>query len=144
MGRSDSDERYILDICDEVLGRKASRQHKFDFLRGDSKALNGSGRRLPANAYYDDLELVIEYHERQHTESVRIMDQRMTVSGVTRGEQRKIYDQRRHEELPKHGLTIIILNYADFPLGHSKRLRRDLTRDEFVIRDRLSKYVVNR
>ena len=143
MGRLDSDERYIIDICDKVLGRKASRQHRFDFLRGDSRTPTASGRKLPVDAYYDDLKLVIEYHERQHTEPVGIMDRRMTVSGISRGEQRKKYDQRRHEELPKHGLTLIILDYANFDIGHDKRLRRDHVTDETKIRDRLSKYVVS-
>src|SRR5690606_2600377 len=34
--RATSDEAYVLDICDEVLGLKGLRQHRFDFLRGDS------------------------------------------------------------------------------------------------------------
>ncbi|MDP8996161.1 MAG: hypothetical protein M3O03_04055 [Pseudomonadota bacterium] len=143
MGRSNSDERYIIDICDKVLGRKASRQHRFYFLRGDSRIPTASGHKLPVDAYYDDLKLVIEYHERQHTEAVGIMDRRMTVSGISRGEQRTKYDQRRHEELPKHGLTLIILDYANFDIGHGKRLRRNLTTDESKIRDRLSKFVVS-
>ncbi|MEO9168012.1 MAG: hypothetical protein ABI230_06395 [Aestuariivirga sp.] len=133
MGRSNSDERYIIDICDKVLGRKASRQHRFDFLRGDSKVPNENGRRLPIDAYYADLKLVIEYHERQHTESVPIMDRRMTVSGISRGEQRKKYDQRRHDELPKNGLTLVVFDCANFHTGHSKRLQRDLATDESAI-----------
>ncbi len=31
--RGNSDEAYILDICDEVLGLKGLRQYRFDFLR---------------------------------------------------------------------------------------------------------------
>lgn len=30
------DEIYVIDLCDEILGTKALRQHCFDFLRGDS------------------------------------------------------------------------------------------------------------
>jgi len=29
--RENSDEHYIIDLCDEVLGEKASRQYCFDF-----------------------------------------------------------------------------------------------------------------
>ena len=47
--RADSDEYYVIDLCDEVLGRKASRQHRFDFLTGDT------GKRLPVDAYYEEL-----------------------------------------------------------------------------------------
>ena len=34
--RENSDEHYIINLCDDVLGEKASRQHSFDFLRGDA------------------------------------------------------------------------------------------------------------
>ena len=44
--RQSSDEHYVIDLCDEVLGLKASRQHRFDFLKGDT------GVRLPVDAYY--------------------------------------------------------------------------------------------
>lgn len=91
MARTNSDEYYIIDLCDEVLGLKVSRQHRFDFLRGDT------GRKLPVDAYYKERNLVIEYHERQHSETVRLFDDKMTVSGVPRNIQRKIYDERRKE-----------------------------------------------
>ena len=64
-GRNDSDEYYVIDLCDEVLGRKAERQKRFDFLKGDK------GHTLPVDAFYKDLNLVIEYYERQHTEEVK-------------------------------------------------------------------------
>jgi hypothetical protein len=35
MGRESSDEYYVLDLCDEALGERALRQHRFDWLRGD-------------------------------------------------------------------------------------------------------------
>ncbi|MEO6118506.1 MAG: hypothetical protein ABIP37_05490, partial [Methylotenera sp.] len=89
------DEFYILELCDEVLKHIASRQHRFEFLRGDS------GRKLPVDAYYSDLKLVIEYRERQHSEAVTLFDKRMTVSGVSRGQQRAKYDELRRQETPK-------------------------------------------
>src|ERR1700733_16045326 len=33
--RDHSDECYVLDLCDLILGAKAFRQHKFDWLMGD-------------------------------------------------------------------------------------------------------------
>jgi len=89
-----SDESYIIDLCDRVLNLKAKRQHRFDFLRGDP----GKNRRcakLPVDAYYEELKLVVEYRERQHTESVPLFDKRLTCSGCAREEQRRRYDQRR-------------------------------------------------
>lgn len=106
--KKDSDENYVIDLCDEVLQLNASRQHKFDFLNGDL-GKNGKSRKLPVDSYYDELNLVVEYRERQHTDSVTHFDKphKMTISGVHRGEQRKIYDQRRREVLPKHGIQLI-------------------------------------
>ena len=88
-GVSKTDEEYILEICDCILGRRSQRQYTFDFLIGNT------GRKLPVEAYYPQLELVIEYRERQHSESVPFWDQKLTASGVTRGVQRGVYDQRR-------------------------------------------------
>lgn len=48
------DEAYIIDICDRVLDRTASRQHRFTFLLGDT------GTPLPVDAYYEDPALVVE------------------------------------------------------------------------------------
>ena len=132
-GREDSDEYYVIGLCNEVLGRKALQQYKFAFLLGDS------GRRLPVDAYYEDLQLVVEYCEYQHTESVPLFDNRITVSGVSRGEQRKIYDYRRKTELPKHGIQVIQIHYTDF--GNSKRLKRNYEKDIEIVRKRLSIYL---
>jgi hypothetical protein len=132
-GRRDSDEKYVLDLCDEIIGKKASRQHKFDFLKGDS------GRRLPVDAYYEELNLVIEYKERQHSEAVSHFDKphKMTVSGVHRGEQRKIYDQRRRDLLPLNGIKLIEIDYTQFEYDGRKRILRDRERDLEVVRRKL-------
>ena len=123
--RQNSDEAYVLDLCDEIIGQKASRQHKFDFLKGDS------GRKLPVDAYYEELKLTIEYRERQHSEPVSHFDKpdKMTVSGVHRGEQRKIYDQRRRELLSQNGIRLIEINYTLFEYDGRKRIVRDRERD---------------
>ena len=116
--RSDSDEAYVIDLCDRALRHIANRAHRFSFLLGDT------GNSLPVDAYYPGINLVIEYHERQHTEAVPCFDQRRTASGVSRGEQRALYDQRRREELPKHGITLVEFDYRDFPHDRRRRLKR--------------------
>ncbi len=125
-----SDEHYVIDLCDEVLGTKARRQHRFDFLRGDARP-GTRGACLPVDAYYPELELVIEYRERQHTEAVSFFDKldRMTVSGVHRGEQRRLYDERRRKVLPEHGIRLIELSYTDFCHNAKKRLLRSEPED---------------
>jgi len=132
--RQNSDESYIIDLCDEVLGQKASRQHTFDFLRGDSN--NSSlGKKLPVDAYYASLSLVVEFAERQHSETVTFFDKpdRMTISGVHRGEQRRIYDQRRHQLLPLHGIKMITFSYEEFAHDRRKKLVRSKEIDLRVI-----------
>lgn len=61
--RQNSDEYYVIGLCNEVLGQTALQQHRFEFLRGDT------GRKLPVDAYYEQLNLVVEYCETQHTEA---------------------------------------------------------------------------
>lgn len=62
MGRDQADEAYIIDLCDRVLGLTALRQHRFDFLRGD-RDRRGTCRKLPVDAFYPSLPLVIECRE---------------------------------------------------------------------------------
>ena len=125
------DEAYIIDLCDEVLNLKASRQHRFDFLKGDSNT------QLPVDAYYLTLKLVIEYRELQHTETVKFFDRRQTVSGMGRGEQRKMYDQRRRDVLPQNGIRLIEFNYCEFAHTKGKRLIRNREKDLVVIIEKL-------
>jgi hypothetical protein len=69
--RSQNDESYIIDLCDEVLMENAIRQYRFDFLRGDT------GVKLPVDAWYPKLKLVIEYRERQNTEAVVFLTKKL-------------------------------------------------------------------
>lgn len=138
--KENSDESYVIDLCDEVLNEKASRQHRFDFLRGDSMKSGKQGRKLPVDAYYISKKIVVEYYEKQHTEKVYFFDkpERKTVSGVPRGEQRKIYDKRRAEVLPQHGIQFVIISYNDFNYDKNKRIIRDKKHDLEVIKKKLA------
>ena len=139
--RKNSDEHYVIDLCDEVLGKLASRQHCFDFLRGDASKVFPQGKKLPVDAYYDILNLVVEYYERQHTESVKHFNKQNTVSGVTRDEQRKIYDERRKKVLPEHGIDLVIFSYNEFKCTSQKRLIRDDKLDIEVVKQKLMIYI---
>jgi hypothetical protein len=122
--KPESDESYVIGLCDLVLNRTAQRQHRFPFLRGDP-GKRGNCAKLPVDAYYPDLRLVVEYWESQHTESTPIMDKRMTCSGCDRGEQRRRYDQRKKEVLCEQGITLVVLEYQMFACNGRKRLRRE-------------------
>lgn len=139
---SDKDEYYVLDLCDKVLGLTSSRQQKFDFLLGDPNS-KGVAAKLPVDSFYKELNLVVEYRERQHTERVNFFDKpnRMTVSGVHRGEQRKIYDERRREILPKHKINLIEISYTDFNYDRQKRILKNPKLDEAIVKQKLKDFV---
>jgi hypothetical protein len=139
--RKDSDEHYIINLCDELLKIKGSRQHTFDFLRGD---LGKTGRKkLPVDVYYETLNLVIEFNEQQHTKAVKHFDKpdKLTVSGVHRGEQRKIYDKRKRDVLPKHSIKVIDLVYSDFLCDSKGKLIRDIAKDKEVLKNCIKNFL---
>jgi hypothetical protein len=133
--RADSDEAYVVDLCDAILSECAIRQHRFDWLVGDP-GRNGRSRALPVDAYYAARRLVIEYRERQHDERVAHFDKPdvLTVSGVHRGIQRRIYDERRAVEIPAHGLRLIVVKPSDLAADGRGRLLRDREPDEAALR----------
>ena len=135
--RDNSDEKYIIDLCDKVLKQTSNRQFRFDFLKGDS------GTPLPVDAFYESLNLVIEYKEKQHTEDVKFFNRRQTVSGVTRGEQRKIYDQRRRDILPQHKIKLIEFGYDEFEHTKSKKLIRNQESDFQIIIEKPNIFIEN-
>jgi len=77
-----------------------SRQQRFPRLLGDP-GVNGASVALPVDGYWHDLRLIVEYRERQHDKATPFFDKpdRLTVSGVHRGEQRRLYDERRGREI---------------------------------------------
>lgn len=137
-GRAGSDEAYVIDLCDELLGERASRQHRFPWLLGDP-GHNGRAVRLPVDAFYERAGIVVEYRERQHLESVPFFDKphRMTVSGVHRGEQRRLYDHRRETEIPRHGLRLVVIHADDLACDGRGRLHRAVERDRAVLQAKL-------
>lgn len=134
--RAESDEHYVLDLCDEFLGVIGLRQARFDWLRGDVSPSSGRSVRLPVDGYWSANELVVEFQEKQHTESVPIFDRRATVSGVPRGEQRRLYDRRKAELIPVHGLRLVVIHKSEFEVRRD-RIVRDRDRDTAVVRRRL-------
>jgi hypothetical protein len=128
----------VIDLCDEILGEQSLRQHKFDFLLGD-KSSSGIQCKLPVDAYYPIHNLVIEYREIQHTKPVSHFDKPhiQTVSGVHRGEQRRIYDQRRRYLLPKHGIALKEVSYTQFVCDSRGKIIRNSDRDRKTLQDYL-------
>ncbi|WP_406175884.1 hypothetical protein [Streptomyces sp. NBC_00996] len=128
--RDESDEAYVVDLCNEVLGETALTQHKFDWLLGDPGA-GGRQARLPVDAYWSGHQLVVEYRELQHDQPMPHFDKpdRLTISGVHRGEQRALYDARRDTEIPAHGLRLVVIRPTDLDADTRGRLRRNREAD---------------
>ncbi|HYN73313.1 MAG TPA: hypothetical protein VES60_12500 [Nakamurella sp.] len=128
--RASSDEHYVIDLCDGILGEKALRQYdKFDWLRGDT------GRGLQVDAYWPEHGIVLEYRERQHYEAVTFFDKpdKLTASGIPRSEQRALYDRRRDELIPANGLILVVIRSSGLVSNKAGRLLRDILRDTLVI-----------
>lgn len=141
--RANSDESYVIDLCDKVIGEKADRQKRFSFLLGDLHRDGKTRTRLPVDAYYETLNLVVEFMESQDAENVPIIDkpEKKTVSGVTRDEQRLIYEKRRFEVLPEHNIEVLAISYADFEHDSKNELLRNKDVDLEIVKEKLSKYL---
>lgn len=122
--RRESDEKYVLDLVAEILGEKYEWQKRFDTLLGDP-GRKGNRTKLPVDAYFPDSNLIVEYREKQHYQPVSIMDRRMTVSGVPRGEQRKIYDLRKERWAMDNNIRLLVITYINLIHKPNGRLLRN-------------------
>jgi hypothetical protein len=118
----------VIDLCDSILGRQAIRQKRFDFLCGDP-GKNKHRARLPVDAYYEELGLVVEYWERQHEHPAPFWDKRITCSGCTRGEQRRMYDDRKREVLEANGISLVVIKFEQLDHTSQGGLKRSVEQD---------------
>lgn len=140
--RYKSDETYIIDLCDKVLGQKAYRQKKFAFLMGDLHKDEKTKTKLPVDAYYEDLQLAIEFYIKKdlETESANKKAEKNTISGMPRSEQRVRYEQRIAKTLPVHGITLICLSNTDFTCDDNHKIVRNEETDIKIVKKALGKY----
>lgn len=85
--------------------------------------------------------LVVAYRERQHDEPVAHFDkpERLTVSGVHRGEQRRLYDRRREQLIPLHGLRLVVVKPSHLSADTRGRLRRQPDHDLLALQSLLGR-----
>jgi diadenosine tetraphosphate (Ap4A) HIT family hydrolase len=135
--RTGSDEKYILELVAEILAEPDYRwQHTFPTLLGDP-GRNGRQRPLPVDGYFPRHRLIVEYWEKQHSAPVPIMDEGHTISGGSRGHQRRLYDARRQTWAEANGMWLVILDYRGFDTDERGRLRRDPARDRRIVANAL-------
>lgn len=132
-----SDKYYVINLCDELLEERASRQHKFGFLLGDYHKDGRTRTTLPVDAYYQDHNLVIEFVENQEEEqATENLNKRrkITVSGVGLAEQKKIYTERRRKGLKSNEIDLLEIPYSAFECNKENRLIRNQNKDVEVLR----------
>jgi len=131
--RENSDEYYLVGLCNELLNEKASHQHTFHFLLGDLHRDGKSRTKLPLDAYYPKLNLVIEFFEKEDKSSEAA--QTRTVSKVSRVEQRKKYTERKREVLKEKNIDLIEMDYDEFECDESNKLVRNKDADLKILKE---------
>lgn len=131
--RANSDETYIIDLCDEALELVAMRNKRFDFLLGELHKDGVTRTKLPVDAFYTRLNLVVEY---------RVMNAIADAEGqgpaaIARAKQREMYDRRRAEELPKHNIDLIIISNMAFECAEDRKIIRNKEKDLAKIKEAL-------
>ncbi len=137
--RENSDEYYLIGLCNELLKEKAIHQHTFNYLLGDFHRDGKTRTRLPLDAYYTNLNLVIELFEKEDETSDEANI--LTISKVKRAEQRKIYAQRKRDVLEEKGVNLVEMDYDEFECDEENRLVRNKKADLKVLKEILKDFL---
>ena len=133
-----SDENYLLNLCDELLGKEASRKHTFDTLVGNLHK-RGKGRtKLPLDAYYKDLKLVIEFFQTSN-KPVSDLDEKEQA----RIAQIKYYDELKKEAVLNKSFRYMKINFAQFECDEANKLVRNTENDIRVLKEILKDFLEN-
>jgi len=141
--KGQSDESYVIDLCDIVLEQTAFRKKKFDFLLGDFHKDGESKTNLPVDAYYEDIKLAVLYQPKWNLDSEKqhAKETKTTISGMTRAEQRERYHNRKTLALPKNGIAVVNLSYANFSCDEENKIIREEEKNLLIIREKLRNYL---
>ncbi len=128
---------YVIDLLEEILGEEAQREKRFPWAVGDVSRKTGRRAELPFDAFWASRRLIVEVDEDQHRRPVPFWDkpQVLTVSGVSRGEQRAIYDQRKRAAARDRGFTVIEIPWERRPPPGLRRRDDDRQRLVQLLRD---------
>lgn len=110
MGRT---ETYVVSLLERLLG-PVERGKRYEWARGDASPRTGRSAMLPFDAVWEQRLLIIEIDEDQHREATPLFDKpdRLTVSGVHRGEQRRVYDARKRSAAAARGYRFIAIEWS--------------------------------
>lgn len=139
--RASSDEYYLINLCDELLQQRASRQHKFGFILGDYHKDEKTRTALPVDAYYRTANLVLEFQQVGDDSIEFGKPGRKTISGVDRAEQRQIYALRKRKALLGKDIPLIEIDFTLFALDADNKLVRDKEADVKVLKELLKDFI---
>ena len=110
MGRT---EQYVVGLLEKLLGPKDVR-NRFEWAVGDVSPKTGRAARLPFDAAWEERKLIVEADEDQHTEATPFFDKpdRITASGVHRGLQRRMYDERKRRAARAQGYKVVEIEWS--------------------------------
>jgi hypothetical protein len=101
---------YGIDLLAEILGETPEMEKRFPWAVGDPSPKTGRRQKLPFDAVWESRRLIIEIDEPQHgDEVVPFWDKPdvLTVSDVHRGEQRRLYDERKRAAARVRGYLVL-------------------------------------
>ena len=141
--RANNDENYLIGLIDELLEKEGSRKHKFDFLLGDLHQSGKKRTKLPVDLYYKHKRLVIEFvkHPKELNDVNKSLEEKLTISGVTRAEQRVKYHQRKKKTLEERATNFIEIPIEKFEVDDAFRLTRNKANDERLLRELLLRFI---
>jgi very-short-patch-repair endonuclease len=118
---------YVIDLLDEIVGEPCQRERRFPWALGDVSEKTNRRVELPFDAVWESRRLIVEVDEDQHRRSVTFWDKPSveTVSGVSRGKQRAIYDHRKRAAARQAGFTVVEIPWDRRPVPE----RRDVAAD---------------
>jgi hypothetical protein len=110
MGRTES---YVVSLLERLLG-PVERGKRYTWARGDASPTTGRSAMLPFDAVWERRLLIVEIDEDQHREATPLFDKphRLTVSGVHRGKQRRVYDARKRSAAAARGYRIVAIEWS--------------------------------
>jgi len=108
---------YVIDLLAEILGAEPERERRFPWAEGDASLKTGRRAMLPFDAVWEARRLIVEVDEDQHRRPVAFWDKpdALTVSGVSRGEQRRLYDLRKRTAARDQGFTVVSVAWERRP-----------------------------
>lgn len=128
---------YILDLLAEILGEVPETEKRYPWALGDRSEKTGREVQLPFDAVWESRKLIVEVDEDQHRKAVAFWDKphRLTVSGVDRGEQRRIYDHRKRAAARSQGYVVVEIEWEHRPPPEKRDREADRSRLEDLLRD---------